>query len=465
MFWSQSSTVAPGAPGQYWNVIRTGLIWLLAMGAGLAHGITVAELDEDFQTFSHGFYTALGKQAAPALYPADQLESLLASDLSAPAAAILIRSHKQLLWTQFETDLFWSAMAWLYRANDTATVREFMEFIKKQNNPKALARSWFLLARYYEERGQWAAVQGALTKIENKFLPPGDAEYAVFLRGFALQQVKQHRPATDIYRTISSASPWYPHARLNEGIAYLRQGWWSEAHLQFHKAIAASADAGDDELENRLLVVLGYSQLHFEFYRDARETFRKVNLDSIYAQRALLGLGLAAAHQTDFQGALNAFLRLAGTGALNASVDEAWLLVPYAYEELGQRALALESYEKAKSRYRQRLVDVEKSMDSVGSNTLPILEKLALYRKPADETAPVERPVPAFIEENFRLLQSLQTLAKARHLSMSADELLARYERWINQALRNALEEQKDTLNGYQSQVQFGLARLYDDQE
>lgn len=468
MFWSHSSRVGGATKTgkcarfpKYVKLMGTGLIWLLVMAAKPAQATTATELDEAFQSFNHDFYTALIKQTSPARHPPAELKAILASDLSAPEAAVLIRANQSVILEDADGELFWSALEWLYRANDTASVRDFMDFLKQRKRPDALARARFRLARYYEDRSEWTAVHGTLAKVDNRHLPPKDAEYAVFLRGFALQQAKQHRESTRFYQEIAPASPWYPHARLNEGIAYLRQGWWSEAHLEFQKAITASAEAGNAELHNRLLVVLGYSQLHFEFYRNARDTFRKVSLESVYTQRALLGLGLAAAHQTDFESALNAFLRLTDSGAANDSVDEAWLLLPHTYEELGQRALAIDAYQKAKSWYGQRLAEVAKSLAAIDNETVPTLEKITLYQEAAAEMSSAVQPVPTFVEENLRLLGQLRELDKTRRLP-TGDALKVRYEQWINHALRTAQTERVNALKGYQSQAQFGLARLYD---
>src|SRR5690606_34030548 len=94
------------------------------------------------------------------------------------------------------------------------------------------------------------------------------------------------------------------------------------------------AIASYSDLDNRIYTLLCYSQIQFGFYRDARESFRKVDLDSHYFNKALLGLGVAALYQKEFASALQAFHRLKNQDDIDMSVVEAHLLFAFTLRQL-----------------------------------------------------------------------------------------------------------------------------------
>ncbi len=448
--------------------IRVGLVGCLA--AILAHHSmatsTEQQLDDLYQQISHDLYRQLAPRLTLQVGTLPELAEALAAShtRNLPETVMLIRANQPLLQKNYTTDAFWQALTLLYQANDTATAQQFVHFIERQKNPRALSRSHFLMARYYEQRGNWAGVVAALSHVNGAALPAIDAQYAVFLQGLALQSQKKHRKAANFYETVPPGSPWYAHAKLNEGIAYMRQGWWTESHLEIDKALKSlDPNDPDSDLKNRLLVVLGFSQIHFEFYRNARETLHGVDLDSPHTNKALLGLGLAAAHQNDFRGALNAFTRLTGQPVNDTSVDEAWLLVPHVLEELGEIERAAEAYEQARQYYIKRLATLTHARTGIETGASGRMAQVLAENE--DRAAVIfdnPAPVPAHLLKNYRHLQILKVLAQQHAIKVSLVPVEKKYEEWLAQKLLDSIAARTRALESYLSQAKYGIATLYD---
>jgi len=421
-------------------------------------------LDLAYQEFVDRWLSLSVKKNSPA--PAIDLEQLTAQvQVAAPLqGAALIRANFQLLRDNFGKKNFGELLAHLYLVNDTASVQVLTDHLKKSANPTAISRNYFLLAQYYEQRQNWQGVQGALSKIDQKNLSLADKHYYQLLMGYALQNLKEHRKALRFYQEIPNGSPYFAHAKLNEGTANLRQGWWTEAHMEFERAIQFLTDQPRDEnLRNRLLVVLGYSQLHYEFYRDARNTLRKVAVDSDSANKALMGIGLAAAYQKDFVGAANAFRLLTEKPVADLSVDEAFLLLPYAQEETGNKEAAGSAYQKAINHYQRKLDELLHLQNRVlSANQNYLLKDIQDAETRAAEVFGGAGGIPIYLQKNLENLLHIQPLADEPGLEKAAEDLRQRYKNHMQQVTVKNIEARRAMLNSYLSQAKFGMAKLYD---
>jgi hypothetical protein len=449
--------------------IWASLPWVAsAQMKGQTADVAVAEsfevLDTQYQEFLDQLLSQyLKKHPQPAL---ENIATLAAQVQGKPQVEGLAAIRASLDYVQRNTaeKEFAALLRFLYQANDTATVQRLTNRLKNAGGPGARARNNFLLAQYYEERGNWRAVQGALERINPRDLSLGDRHYYHLLMGYALQNLKDHRKSIQHYQQIPSGSPYYAHAKLNGGTANLRQGWWTEAHMEFERAIQVLSDGVRDEaLRNRLLVVLGYSQLRYEFYRDARNSLRKVTVNSDSANKALMGIGLAAAYQKDFGGAANAFRLLTEKPVTDLTVDEAFLLLPYALLEAGNRAEAGSAYQKAVDYYQRRLEALQAlQLRVLNADDSALMREIQQVEKNALEVLGGASAIPGYIARNEANLESLQKLAGELGLQKSAQNLQQRYRKQMRASTAQNIEARRAILNSYLSQAKFGMAKLYD---
>lgn len=329
---------------------------------------------------------------------------------------------------------------------------------KNQGDAFSEARITFELAKYYADQNQWSSVITMLKDsgvIEN--LTKDNAAEAKLLIGTALQQQKKHREAMVYYEKIKSESIHYRLAQLNLATANIRQDWWTDAHLAIQRALKASG-SDRDELYYRLYTVLGFSQLQFGFYRDARESFRNISLNSDYINRALLGLGMAALHQEDFIGALNAFNLLREKNENDISVAESHLLVAFTLRQLGQSEAALTAYQEAIGYYSTLLSKQKNSISSITQNSSEdLLISNIFLRSETRNNKQLNK-----IAEKIIIISNLQKYSLS---SNSINELAAAkqlLEKEYISIAQELLDTEQESIASYLSQSKFGLATIYD---
>lgn len=279
-------------------------------------------------------------------------------------------------------------------------------------------------------------------------------DYATLLFGISLQHLRKHREAMKVYERIPAKSKYYAHGQLNLAVAYIRQGWWTDAQLAIEKAMQHKVAKSKEELTNRLYVVLGYSQLKNEFYRNARTSFRNITLDSQYMTKALLGIGLCALNQRDYLGALNAFDRLKASTHYDLTIAESNLLVPFTIERMGKLEMASAGYSEAIAYYEKKIREFE---------SYQVSSALAL---PANDSAQhVLTPLNEHLQKRYMLLESLHQATQGTKLNQQASTLLSRLRNSIQRQRQSEIEQHLNDLKSYLSQSQYGFAKLYDENQ
>lgn len=306
------------------------------------------------------------------------------------------------------------------------------------------------LARFYAANERWENVIQLFTDDAIfEQLSKNDLGEAYVLWGTALQKQKKHREAIRIYEKVASDSRHFRIAQLNLASAFLRQEWWTDAHAAIHAALKENSKKRD-ELDYRLFTMLGYSQIQFGFYRDARESFRNVAVSSGYAQRALLGLGIAALHQQDFIGALNAFDKLRALPKQDMSATEAYLLSAFTLRQLEQFDAATGRYQEAIDYYQTLSSQIAAQLESNNGAAIHFLR--------------AEHNTDKTLVNNARKIALLDGLSKsvAGNDSAGIGILRSKLNNTSAQRTRDLLREEKTAIDSYLSQSRFGLASLYD---
>ena len=330
-------------------------------------------------------------------------------------------------------------------------VEQLLAEAQQQADRLAEAKLVFELARFYAENQHWPKIT-ALLNDDSLFeqLSKKDAAEAYVLLGTALQKQKKHREAIPIYEKVGSGSGNFRIAQLNLASAFLRQEWWTDAHTAINAALAENNKGKRDALDYRLFTILGYSQIQFGFYRDARESFRNVAISSEYAQRALLGLGIAALHQQDFIGALNAFDKLRVQPQQDISVAEAHLLSAFTLRQL-------EQFDAATSRY-QEAIDYYQTLSSDINGLLSSTKVSVSFLRPENNN----HKVIGNNARKLRLIDGLAGTSPGGPDAMALTSLKNKFSDESGQRVRKLLLEEKSAIDSYLSQSRFGLASLYD---
>ena len=435
-------------------------------------GITNANLeslDKSLHQFSSRFYTKLVRTDNSS--KADSIGALVQTIdryqeqnqwVSATAAII---NNMALVEQNIDTTPIIKICSVLFEANEWNTASLLYKKVKKQGDKSLVSNVSLSLAKYYFSRNQWQETIGIVDSISSD-LPPEDYHNALLVRGISLQRLQKHRTALEQYTKIPPGSRYYVAARLNMAIANIRQDWWTDAHTIINDLLNDKGLASDDELTDRLYIVLGYSLIQQQYYRNSRDAFRNVRLDGKYTNKALLGLALTAAYQEDYVGALNAIKVLKASKTRDLPVDEANLLLPYFYERLKQLSTASAGYIEAIKYYEVRAQDIKAAMSGDSDALMKqVVSGNSSIVTINGEYLDLGEKLPRFIFDNIRILTQFQP-----HVARIGDAALVREYEALNAAYRSTLQktaqgrlvERSSHLSHYMNQSRYGLARMQD---
>ena len=428
-------------------------------------------LEDDFQNITNKLYTSLARNLSECRSRTRSLKRLnlqlqkLSTQNKNVIGICLIQNHLPLIKKNIDSKETFPTFQFLLDNNNLLLANKLFKTAKNEGDRSLVSNISFIYARYYLKRKQWKKV---LLHIKDTYndLTTKDANFALLFTGIALQKLKKHRPAVKIYSKIPKNSKYYPAARLNIATAYIRQDWWTDAHIEINGILNSKKINTHNEMINRLYLVLGYSLLRKEFYRDSREAFRNIEIDSIYFNRALLGIVLTATNQEDYISALNAINILTKKKTFDLSVDESHLLLPYIYEKLNQNMTASASYTDAQSYYRERIKNI-KSITNKEQHNITALNILKNNNQLNIKNNIVDfsRHFPvSFLENSSRLdeFSKYSFHVKNVNLIKKYQLLKEKHNKSLLKIVGVIFDDRLTYLKSYMNQSRFGLARLFD---
>jgi hypothetical protein len=161
------------------------------------------------------------------------------------------------------------------------------------------------------------------------------------------------------------------YARFNLGVALVKGGDMPGGSTLLDE-IGRMPGANEEQrsLRDRANVALGFAALQDGRSEDARNVLQRVRLQSLQANKALLGFGWAAANAKEHDQALVPWSELAGRSVSDAAVLEAKIALPYAYAELGAFGQSLEGYQAAVSDFDAEQGALKESVEAIRSGKL-----------------------------------------------------------------------------------------------
>lgn len=430
----------------------------------------IVQLENDFQDLSAEVYKVYGANTPPLklLKNNRTIEQLHAKVNQAIKqedqflAMTLIYANIDIIEDNLNDEHILSFLKLLLEYNDYKTARHLKQEIENYSDQYFVSNSQLIFASYYSDRNEWENVS-SLLNIELDELSSEDTNHAHLLKGMALQNQKKHREALKHYEKISKDSQHFPLSQLNTAIAYIRQDWWTDAHIILKQLLENSSVANNSDLANRLSLILGYSLLNKEYYREARESFRNIDLESQYTNRALMGISLAALNQKDTAGALNALSILNKKTPKELVVEESYLLKAHIYKNLEQYTTANSSYTIAINYYQNRIDSL--IGESYSINQQKILE--IIQKKQTDISLENTQLnfldlYPGYFIKNFSEIRNFKDRIKSPELNNKVTQLYNDYNELFRAMLRQLIDRRITALKSYLSQAHFGIAQLYD---
>ncbi len=251
---------------------------------------------------------------------------------------------------------------------DRSAEEIFNRLLADYNDPAVRDQAWFYLGKIAYQRAEFERSANSFDKIKDD-LPANLRDEFLFLTANLLINARQLDRARQRIDKLDPKSAWQPYARFNLGVAYAAENV-DEAGDAMPQATAAFAKLDEyakdsvelKALSDRANLAAGYVLLRAGQEADAIEAFKRVRLDGPYTSQAMLGYGWAAAELKDYKLALTPWQRLSEQSLISSSVQESYLAVPFAYEQLGAEKQALEQFERSAAAYENELQRLDQAL-------------------------------------------------------------------------------------------------------
>ncbi len=236
-------------------------------------------------------------------------------------------------------------------------------------------------AKALYKKQQYQQAKQALAHLGNHLASEHQDDYH-FLNAQLLLKLGDINGASAAQQQISAVSIFHRYLAINQAMGLI-------ANKQTKQAISALAKVTDlqplvlskadddeneqqavtevvitDELEallDRANLAMAYLSLEQGQNDQAIDAFKRVRLDSIDSEAAMLGYGWAAANSYDYQTALMVWQQLSNHKLLTLYVLEANVAIGYAYEKMHDSKSAYAAYHLAVDKFhqQQQLLDAE----------------------------------------------------------------------------------------------------------
>jgi hypothetical protein len=226
-------------------------------------------------------------------------------------------------------------------------------------------RARFYLARIGYQRGYFAEAWQSLERIRGVL--PGDLEAErKLLAANVLMEQGRYGEVASALRDWNDDSMASRYGRFNLGVALIRNNQVAAGDELL--ADIGTREATDEEarsLRDRANLALGYASLQHRAPDAAAAALSRVRLDGPFTSRALLGLGWAESDAKRPERALVPWLQLRERKLLDASVQESYLAVPFAYSQLASNGEAASQYQAAVDAYVGEVRRIDESIVAI----------------------------------------------------------------------------------------------------
>ncbi|MFZ5697375.1 MAG: tetratricopeptide repeat protein, partial [Pseudomonadota bacterium] len=238
----------------------------------------------------------------------------------------------------------------------------FAGLVKRDILAKTRNETWFHTAKLQYNQGKY---DEAARILENKIaeLSPSLEKERLVLLGNIYIVRGDFQKAADLLANVKADDILGAFAVYNAGVAFVRANAF-ERGIPLLKRIR-DLPPGDEEtnaLKDRAALAIGFTWLQKGNNDLARESLLTIRMDGPFTNQAMLGLGYANFQRSDYKKALPLWLELLQRNTSDTTVQEALLLAPRAYEELGALPQALFGYRYAADTLREELKKVERTI-------------------------------------------------------------------------------------------------------
>ncbi len=236
-------------------------------------------------------------------------------------------------------------------------------------NIKLKSRLSIAMARVYFQGQDFNAAQHWLNLAEEQYLPTDELTSKKMMQAQIYFSTNQYDLAAKELENISNKGNLQYYALYNHGLSLLKfeDPSAQQRGRDLLLKISSMTPTGQEQfaLIDQAKLALALNAINNGRPTEARTLLLNTRLDGLISNDALLLLGWSFAQTHQFEEALTYWKTLSLRNEnLEPTVQESWLAVPYAYQELGDLKKAVEGYESA---LQQQLIAITQ-LDSMIEN-------------------------------------------------------------------------------------------------
>jgi tetratricopeptide (TPR) repeat protein len=246
----------------------------------------------------------------------------------------------------------------------------FERLLANNVDPEIRDRTWFFLAKIWQQRGYLEQSQQAFDRIEGK-LPKNLQREALMLQAQILIDTGEYDKAIEQLQNWEGKTEWSSYAKFNLGVALVRSG-------QIDAAAQILDELGDmnpfneelTSLRDKANLALGYALLQDGQPLAAKPALQRVRLEGPFSNKALLGVGWADAELESYQRALVPWMELRSRDLLDSAVQESMLAIPYALAQLDSISQAADHYLNAIEAFYEESNRIDRAISYIESGEM-----------------------------------------------------------------------------------------------
>jgi Tetratricopeptide repeat len=248
---------------------------------------------------------------------------------------------------------------------------KIFETLLNQNTSEAVRnKAWFYLGKVWYQRGYLQESERALRQVSDKIDPRISAERYMLLAQLMMRQ-ERYDDAIAVLSNWHGPPDWTAYAQFNLGVALVRKDRLADA-IRYLDHVGRMETRSEEllSLKDKANLALGFALLQAKRPADAKPILERIRLEGPFSSKALLGVGWADAGMGEFKRALVPWLTLRKRSLLDSAVQESFLTVPYAYNQLSATGQAAEYYNTAIESFDTELKLIDDSIEQIRNGHL-----------------------------------------------------------------------------------------------
>ena len=246
----------------------------------------------------------------------------------------------------------------------------FERLLANNVDPAIRDRTWFFLAKIWQQRGYLEQSQQAFDRIEGE-LPKNLQREASMLQAQILIDTGEYNKAIEQLQNWEGKTEWSSYAKFNLGVALVRSGQ-IDAAAQILDELGNMNPFNEEltSLRDKANLALGYALLQDGQPLAAKPALQRVRLEGPFSNKALLGVGWADAELESYQRALVPWMELRSRDLLDSAVQESMLAIPYALAQLDSISQAADHYLNAIEAFYEESNRIDRAISYIESGEM-----------------------------------------------------------------------------------------------